>query len=49
MDTDTQSSCLLNEFNIILDIEHKIQETPLLLAWPHVKVHLDNNMAPLDS
>ena len=48
MDPNTKLSCLSNHFNIILYIDHKLQESPIRWFWRHVRVNQDNHLVPLD-
>ena len=48
MDIETNSSFQSDNFYIISDINHKLQASPLIRSWNHVKGHQENLILPLD-
>ena len=48
MDINIQLFFKSNHYNIIYDVDFNLQASPLHWYWRHVKVHWENQQAPLD-
>ena len=48
MDPNTQFSCLLNHFDLILSINNKLQDRLIQWFWNYIKGNQDYHLGPLD-
>ena len=48
MDSKTGYLCLSNQFDLILEIDHKILKPPLTWLWIYGKVNQNDQTGPLD-